>query len=240
MHQARKLMALIATNQAKPKRYEIVSKADSEEATIYLYDVIDSYFGISATQFVRDLNSLKAPTIHLRINSPGGDVFDGRAIATAIAQHPSKIVAHVDGLAASAASWVALSAAEVEMSPGSFFMIHNAWTMAYGNKDDLRSTADVLDKIDTALIEDYVRQTGNSAEQIAEWMNSETWFTAEEAVDKGFADRVTESAATKNEWDLSVFAKAPAALAQQQAEDDSEAIAHDERKRRFELIELAA
>jgi ATP-dependent Clp protease, protease subunit len=165
-------------------------EAATGEATIYLYDVIDAFWGVSASQFVKDLNAITAPVIHLRINSPGGDVFDGRAIATAIRQHKSKVIAHVDGLAASAASYVAIAATEVEMAPGSFLMIHNAWTIAAGNCEDFLATAAILEKIDQSLVEDYAKCTGCDPEQVKAWMCAETWFTAQEAIDNGFADRM--------------------------------------------------
>jgi ATP-dependent Clp protease protease subunit len=235
MHRNR-LMALLAANQAKPKRYDIEAKDDV--ATIYLYDTIDPYWGVSAKQFVKDLNALKNPTIHLRINSPGGDVFDGRAIATAIAQHPSKIVAHVDGLAASAASYVAIAAKEVEMSPGSFLMIHKAWTLAYGNSEDLTATAAILEKIDETLVQDYAKKTGATAEQVKEWLAAETWFTAEEAVAEGFADRVSESDSAQNttekKWDLAAFVAAPAVASAD--EDEALEAQHAERKRRASFL----
>src|SRR5882762_6191811 len=98
-----RLLALIAANRDRPKRREI-ENATGSEATVYLYDSIDSYYGVNAEAFVKDFNAITAPTIHLRINSPGGDVFDARSIATAIAQHKSNVISHVDGLAASAAS----------------------------------------------------------------------------------------------------------------------------------------
>ena len=232
-------MALLATNRAKPKRYEICQAVDAE-ATVYLYDMIDSFFGVSAKTFVRDLNAIKAPVIHLRINSPGGDVFDGRAIATAVAQHPSKVIAHIDGLAASAASYVATAADEVEMAPGSFLMIHKAWTLAFGNSEDLLATADILEKIDASLVEDYAKQTGQTPEQITAWMQAETWFSAEEAVAEGFADRVAGETAAQNSWDLSALGKAPEPIAAA-AEDDPELeLAHAERNRRVKLLETFA
>jgi ATP-dependent Clp protease protease subunit len=205
-----RLLALIAANRDRPKRREI-ENASGSEATVYLYDSIDPYYGVNAETFVKDFNAITAPTIHLRINSPGGDVFDARSIATAIAQHASTVVAHVDGLAASAASYIAIAADQVEMAPGSFLMIHKAWTFAFGNSDDLLSTAALLEKVDGSLAADYAKKTGKSAAQIDEWMSAETWFTAEEAVTEGFADKVSEEdpEGVDNAWDLSVFANAP-------------------------------
>jgi ATP-dependent Clp protease protease subunit len=214
MQTRNRLLALTVANKDRAKRLEILN-ADGPEATVYLYDAIDSYYGVNAEAFVKDFNAITAPTIHLRINSPGGDVFDGRAIATAIAQHPSNVIAHVDGLAASAASYVAIAADSVEMAPGSFLMIHNAWTLAFGNADDLLSTAALLEKIDASLAADYSKKTGKSQSQIAEWMSAETWFSAEEAVTEGFASSIAETApeGVENAWDLSAFAHAPKAKA---------------------------
>jgi ATP-dependent Clp protease protease subunit len=204
-----RLLALITANRDRPKRREI-ENATGPEATVYLYDSIDSYFGVNAEAFIKDFNAITAPMIHLRINSPGGDVFDARAIATAIGQHASTVVAHVDGLAASAASYIAIAADQVEMAPGSFLMIHKAWTIAFGNSDDLLSTAALLEKIDGSLAADYAKKTGQSSAQIEDWMSAETWFTAEEAVAEGFAGKVSEDTeAVENAWDLSVFAHAP-------------------------------
>lgn len=228
MHKARnRLLALLATNSSKPKRFEIVRNESGDETTIYLYDVIDPFWGVSAKQFVKELNAIKSPTINLRINSPGGDVFDGRAIATAIAQHPSKIVAHIDGLAASAASYVAISAKEVVMAPGTFLMIHNAWTIAFGNKEELKAVADILEKIDTSLVDTYAAETGADKDQIKAWMDAETWFTADEAVAEGFADRISTPAAgdeeKSNAWDLSAYERPAAVLiAPKKAEDPPE------------------
>ena len=207
-----RLMALIAANNSKPKRFE-VRQAD-KSATVFLYDIIDPFWGVSAAAFVKALNGISAPQIDLHINSPGGDVFEGRAIASAIAQHPSKITANVDGLAASAATTVAIAAKEVVMAQGAFMMIHNAWAIAAGNAGDLRSLADILDKIDGSLIEDYVGASGASAEQVKAWMDAETWFTAQEAVDAGLADSVAlnheEGDGASNRWDVSAYQRSPA------------------------------
>jgi ATP-dependent Clp protease protease subunit len=250
-----RLLALVTANRERPKRRDIENAAGTE-ATVYLYDSIDSYYGVNAEAFVKDFNAITAPVIHLRINSPGGDVFDARAIATAITQHASTVVAHVDGLAASAASYVAIAADSVEMAPGSFLMIHKAWTFAFGNSEDLLSTAALLEKIDGSLVADYAKKTGQTSAQIEEWMSAETWFTAEEAVAEGFAGKVSEDTeAVENAWDLSVFAHAPkittvtaaeraAKKARQEAEDaaanEQAALDHADRLRRIEqLIAIA-
>jgi ATP-dependent Clp protease protease subunit len=97
------------------------------------------------------------------------------------------------------------------MAPGSFLMIHNAWTFAFGNSEDLLSTAALLEKIDASLAADYAKKTGKAQSQIEQWMSAETWFTAEEAVAEGFADGICEDPAegVDNAWDLSVFDHAP-------------------------------
>lgn len=180
--------ARIASGQ--PLRLSPQAKVEGEEATIYLYDAIGGWFGIAAAEFVQELNGLKAKTIHLRINSPGGSVFEAEAIQTAIQQHGAKVVAHIDGMAASAATYVALAADEIEISDGGFFMIHNAWGVAIGSAVEVRAYADLLDKISENISQDYQNKTGKSAEQITDWMNTETWFSASEALEHGFVDRI--------------------------------------------------
>jgi ATP-dependent Clp protease protease subunit len=155
--------------------------------------------------------------VHLRINSPGGDVFAGQAMAQAIREYSGRIVAHIDGLAASAVSWVALAASEVLIAPGGMVMIHKAMTFAAGNADELKATAALLDKIDSTLIDGYVRETNQSIAQITDWMTAETWFTADEAVKYGFADRIAEPAADSAtpaaRWNLAAYDHAPAGCA---------------------------
>jgi len=202
---------LLQLVQDNPKRSAIRVEAAGEEATIYVYDVIDDYWGISAQAFAEALAGVAGKTVHLRINSPGGDVMAARAMVTAVRGHTGKVVAHIDGLAASAASFLALAAAEVEMTQGAFFMIHNAWTIVMGNAGELRQMADLLEKIDGSIVADYKRKTGKSEEQIAAWMDEETWFTADEAKAEGFIDRVIDGAPAENRWNLAAFEKAPEA-----------------------------
>ena len=204
------LLKLLADNRG---RGFVRAEKSAEEATVYLYDAIvaDDYWGgVSAIGLIKELVALDAPVIHLRINSPGGDVFAARAIEQAIREHPSKIVAHIDGYAASAASYLALAADEVRIAQGGFFMIHKAWTVAFGNADELMDTAALLEKVDESLVKTYADRTGQDAEKIRDWMRAETWFSADEAVEYGFADQVADaSPKAKADWNLEAYANAP-------------------------------
>jgi len=203
----KRLLQLLRDN-AKREQSPLKVENAEESATIYLYDVIDPYFGIGALEFNKELAALKGKPVNLRINSPGGDVFDGRAMATAIAQH-GNVTAHIDGWAASAATYVAIAAKSVHIVEGGFFMIHNAWTLGYGNKHDFATLIDLLDKLDKSIINDYVKKTGATSDEIVEWMDAETWFTAKEALDHGFVDTVFDGNVAQNKWNLSAYKNAP-------------------------------
>jgi len=190
-----------------------VNEARSE-ATIYIYDEISSWWGISAEWFAGQLNSmLDVPVINIRVNSPGGDIFEARAMQAAMAQHPATIVVHIDGLAASSASFLIRGANKRIMSDGAFLMIHQAWSWADGNSQALISRGEALEKIDGSIIDSYMKVTGIEREQIAEWINKETWFTAAEAKEHGFVEEVIEAKPIKNVFDLrAVFENTPDAM----------------------------
>lgn len=208
-----KLIQLLAQNRGGGGPATARIEASGDEATIYVYDAIGAWYGVDAQRFAKDVAAIEASTIHLRINSPGGDVFDARAMKTALEAHKAKVVAHVDGLAASAASFLMLAADEIEIAPGAFIMIHDPWTVAIGNGADLRSSADLLDKVGGAIAADYVGKTGKSDAEVKAWMTAETWFEADEAIEHGFVDRKTEKpAATKAAFNLSAYRNTPAAL----------------------------
>lgn len=191
-------------------------------ATVYVYDVIvsnaDDWFGgVGADDFVKALFALEADPavdeIHIRFNTPGGDVFAARAMEAAVRTCKKKTVAFVDGFAASAGSYLAISCDEVVIAPGAFFMIHKAWTVGWGNSDELLATAALLEKIDGSLADTYAAETGIAKDEVLAMMAAETWLTGQEAVDKGFADRLMEEAAPKDaakDWNLSAYANAPA------------------------------
>jgi ATP-dependent protease ClpP protease subunit len=210
-----KLIQLLAKNRrpAQPRAFDV----QGEDTTIYIYDAIvadddtaEWWGGVSAQTLVPQIRGIKGGTVHLRINSPGGDVFAAQAIVAAIRDTGAKVIAHIDGVAASAATVIASAADEVEMSDGAMYMIHCAWTVAIGNSADLAATAALLDKTDGVIAGQYAKRSGKSADDMKALMSAETWFTAEEAVEIGLADRVAENAPrAQASWDLSAYANAP-------------------------------
>lgn len=209
-----KLMQLLKDNARAEGPAAIRMDATATDAHVYVNDVIDSYWGASAAALITALAGLGDQTVHLHINSPGGDVFEARAMAAAIVAHPGTVISHIDGICASAATYLALAANEVRMTDGGLFMVHNSWTLAYGNKTELRDTANLLDKIDGTIIADYARKTGASAEQVQTWMDATTWFTAQEALDAKFIDAIDANTKAQPDtpearWNLAAYPNAP-------------------------------
>lgn len=187
--------------------YRFSNAAADEPAEILIYDFIGDYwYGVTAADFVRDLAALDADEITVRINSPGGDVFDGIAILNALRGHKAKITTVVDGLAASAASFIAMAGDEVVMSRNSEMMIHDASNYCHGNAADMRTCAKDLDRVSANIATVYAEKTGVDATEWRAAMQAETWYSAQEAVDAGLADRVDGADSTaKNAFDLSFF-----------------------------------
>lgn len=179
-----------------PSGYRIVNRG-TDRAEIYLYGVIgESFFsdGISAKQFAADLKKLgNVKTIDLRINSEGGDVFDGEAMYSLLVNHPARVISHVDGLAASAASFIAMAGNEIEISEGGFMMIHDAHGAVRGGATDMRKMADLLETVSESIADKYAARTKQDKKKIRKWMSDETWFTGAEAVTNGFADRMVDN-----------------------------------------------
>lgn len=199
------------------REYRMQNSADNASITeVLLYDEI-GMFGVSASQFVADLQEVDTAEIHLRINSPGGDVFQGIAIMNSLKRHKAKVTTFVDGIAASAASFIAMAGDEVVMSQNAELMVHDAWGLAIGNAADMRELADRLDASSNNIASIYADKAGGT---VADWraaMENETWYSDKEAVSAGLADRVqtnkTVSDKAKNRFDLSVFAHAGRASA---------------------------
>ena len=195
-------------------------KNKNDEATIYLYDSIGGWFGIDPQEFIKEFNDIKAKTINLRVDSDGGDIFAARAIKTVIMQHNAKVIAHVDGLAASAASFLVMGADEIEIVDGGFLMIHNALSFlhifGYFNIQEIEKLIETMDKemslhekINKSIAKDYSKKTGDSVDSFLELMNAETWFTAEEALEKGLVDRIYDGEPVEGKYDLSIYNNVP-------------------------------
>ncbi|QJD60763.1 Clp protease ClpP [Pseudomonas sp. gcc21] len=185
------MAALTATNKPQQSWYSLKAIAKGQ-AEVLLYDEIGMW-GITAQQFARDLKALgDLSLISLRIHSPGGDVFEGTAIYNLLKNHPAKVEAHIDGLAASMASVIAMAADTIYMPENAMMMVHKPWGIQGGDADDMRRYAELLDKVESTLISAYVTKTGKPEEDIKALLKSETWMTGREAVEAGFADQITE------------------------------------------------
>lgn len=172
-------------------------KADAGKTPVLsIFDDIGAY-GVSAKSFLNDLRSVTGDEVAVEINSPGGDFFTGLAIYNGLRASGKKITVKVLGLAASAASLVAMAGDAIEMAENSFLMVHKTLTHMFANADDMRETAELLDKFDAGLVSIYAKRTGKSAEEISALLESGTWMGAQEAVDAGFATSVTPALAVK-------------------------------------------
>lgn len=188
----------------------VAAKGDSDPAEILIYDYIGSY-GVTAANFDRDLKTMGVPKSGqavLRINSPGGETPTAASIYNMLerwlAKNSVELTVVIDGIAASAASWIAMLGDEVIMPENTLMMIHDPSGFAMGTSRDMRSLATVLDKIKQGMVAAYMKKSGQSREDIEAIMEAETWYDAQEAVDAGFADRVDnpiEIAAALTEFD---------------------------------------
>lgn len=144
--------------------------------------------GVTAKRVAAQLRAIGDRPVEVQINSPGGDMFEGIAIYNVLREHPQPITVKVMGMAASAASIVAMAGDTVEIGAASFLMIHNCWVMAVGNRIDMQETADWLAPFDTAMAEVYAARTGQKLETISKWMDAETYMSGSLAIERGFAD----------------------------------------------------
>lgn len=210
-----KLRQLINDNcRGRAEPMSVRAQAAGDRVAVYVYDVIDATWGASAKAMVEALATAAGRPVDLHINTPGGDVFEARAMVAALRNHAPGVTTYVDGLAASCGSWLMLAGDQVHIADGAMVMVHNSWTLAWGNKSELRRTADLLDKIDGTIIADYARKTGMPADQLAALMDDETWFAAAEAKAAGFVDVIdgaapADPAAAANAWNLAAYAHAP-------------------------------
>ena len=189
-----------------------IRNAKEETAEILIYDEIGASFwgeGVEAKKFVEDLRTITAKTINVRLNSPGGSVFDGFAIYNALRRKDARIVVDIDGMALSIASVIALAGHEVRMAKNALYMIHDPSGMTIGTADDMRSMAVTLDKIKENIVGVYHDRTLKPGAKLAQLMAEETWFTASEAKDMGFIDQITEERQVAAYFDLSRYKHPP-------------------------------
>ena len=186
-------------------------------AKVMLYGAVGAWYEeMDAKSVVKKLSALAdEEDIEVRINSAGGSVFDGMAIYNTLRGRKGKVRVHVDGLAASIASVIAMAGDEIVMEPGSMMMIHNPWNVTIGDAEDHRESAELLDKVRDSIAVAYEQKTGLARKELVDLMDAETWFTAEEAVGFGFASSIGEeqiAAMAMSRHDLSAFINVPGTL----------------------------
>ncbi|AON97298.1 head maturation protease [Gordonia phage Hedwig] len=229
---ARRVRALATPERRRWFDFRNAADEDTGPVELLIYDEIDPFWGVAAAELVRELARIDADReLKVRINSPGGDVYEGIAILNALRGRDGKVTTVVDGLAASIASVIAMAGSEIVMMPNSEMMIHDPWMLTIGDAEDMQTAADNLGRIADNLASIYADRTGGTAEEWRAIMRAETWYTAAETVEAGLADRVEEVATEDQKtaaqkaaarFDLSIFnfkhagraeAPAPAALA---------------------------
>jgi ATP-dependent protease ClpP protease subunit len=172
-----------------------VSNADGDRAKLYIYDFIDMW-GVNASDFATALDGITAPAIDLHVNSPGGDVWDGVAIYQALKTHPANVTVHVDGIAASAASFISMAGDDIAIAKPARMMIHDASTGIYGNEADLLLVANQLGEVSGDIAGIYADRAGGSPDMWREAMKANagfgTWYSSAQAVEAGLADRVDD------------------------------------------------
>jgi ATP-dependent protease ClpP protease subunit len=167
-------------------------------ATISIYDVIGQDYwtgdGVTAKRVAGALRAIGPNPVEVLVNSPGGDMFEGLAIYNLLADHPAEVTVKVMGMAASAASIIAMAADKLVMGRGSFLMIHNCWGVVIGDQNDMRTAAATFAEFDTAMAGIYAAQSGQEQSAISEMMDAETWIGAQKAIDLGFCETITDDA----------------------------------------------
>jgi ATP-dependent Clp endopeptidase proteolytic subunit ClpP len=201
--------------------YTIRARASGTE--VLIYDEIGAY-GVSAKGFLAELGALPDDAaIDLRLNSPGGSVFDAVAIYNALKRHPGEITVWIDGIAASAASYIAMAGDTIVMPENAFLMIHDPSGLVMGTAEDMRATAEALDKVKGSLIQGYAGKSGKPDDEIATLMAAETWLDAKDALDLGFIDRIAEPVKLAASFDVARFRNAPSELVEAVGEPDEPA-----------------
>lgn len=175
-----------------PQKFNVIHNEGEKTTNITIYGVIGQSWwsdSFSASDIDVALNDAGDNDVIINLNSPGGDAFDGISIFNRLKRHEGKVTVHVDGWACSAASIIAMAADELIMELGSMFMIHEAGSLVWGSKTDMRKEADVLDELEEGIIDIYMTKANITREEVRQKVDAETWFSAKSAVELGFADK---------------------------------------------------
>ncbi len=168
-----------------------VRALEKGDNVITMFDIIGEDWwsggGVTSKKIASQLRAIAGP-VEVQINSPGGDMFEGIAIYNVLREHPHAVTVKIMGMAASAASIIAMAGDTVEIGTASFLMIHNCWVLAMGNRHDMRETAEFLEPFDAAMVDVYSARSGKPAAEIAKWMDAETYMSGAQAIERGFAD----------------------------------------------------
>ena len=186
--------------------------AEADGNVVSIYDTIgEDWFtgeGVTARRVAGALRGIGQKPVTVNVNSPGGDMFEGLAIYNLLREHPAEVTVRVMGLAASAASIIAMAGDRIEMGLGSMFMVHNSWGMVVGNQQDMRDAAETFAEFDAAMADIYAARTGRDREDVAALMAAETWLRAERAIEMGFAEATFEAPEYDDKDDGQAGAKA--------------------------------
>lgn len=229
------------------KFFEIKASANKNEADVFIYGEItkwawEEYGEVSSIAFKNELDELSdVEKINLYINSPGGSVFEGLAIYNMLKRHEARIIVHVDAVAASIASVIAMAGDEIIMPENSLMMIHNAWTFAWGNASELRKQADDLDRINQSSVSTYLNKAGDKLDEetLKQLLDDETWLSADDAYNYGLCTEVVEAndmAASISDEYLERYANVPRQLKKKKNELSATEMA--ERKKIAEQAKL--
>jgi ATP-dependent Clp protease, protease subunit len=219
-------------------------RAQASRAEVVIYDEIGA-FGIPAKAFLDELKALgPVAELTLRINSPGGSVFDGVAIYNALKRHDARVAVWIDGIAASIASMIAMAGDDVTMPENAMLMLHDPSALVIGTAPDMRAMADALDKMKAGMVAAYRDKSGRDDAEIEALMAAESWLSAQEAVDLGFADRIEQPVRMAAHFDLSSFRNIPpqlaASLTAYHPQEDAMSDPNKTRSSKREVAEAAA
>ena len=186
------------------KWYNINNMASTSIVDVYIFDEIGSY-GVNAQSFIEEIKAYRKKPMNLHINCVGGDVFDGMAIYNVIKKRTAETTVYIEGIAASMGSVIALAADNVVIAENSLFMIHNAWGGAMGEASEMRKTANLLEKISNEIADIYVKKTKLPYDKVKDMMDEETWLNADEALELGFVDSISDAIKVAAKYDVSKF-----------------------------------